>query len=488
MKYSAKTGRAEDIRTECIVTTFGAAKTLAKTLDCTASFNDATRDFEGKTGTTLLVNLPARKAIKRVLIVGTSSTSQTIAEFRKLMVAVASVLKSRPIKEAVVDLSAFSVKTTTGYEAARLATTALSSELYWFDQHKSEAPKTTRIARITLLSDGRSKSQVNRAARHANALHAGMELTRNLGNQPPNICNPPYLAKEARKLAEPGRVKVQVLDESQLEKLGMGAFMSVTRGSAVSGKLLIINYRGTAASQAPYVLVGKGITFDTGGISLKPGPGMDEMKFDMCGAASVFGALKAAITAKLPINVVGIIAAAENMPGGKASRPGDIVRTMSGKTVEILNTDAEGRLVLCDALTYAARFKPKSIIDIATLTGAIIIALGNHASGLYANDDELAKELTQAGEAVWDRAWQMPLWDDYQSQLKSPFADMSNIGGRNAGSVTAACFLSRFTKDQRWAHLDVAGSAFAGTPNKGATGRPVPLLFQYLLKHARQLP
>jgi leucyl aminopeptidase len=488
MKYSAKTGRVEDIRTECLATTFKAAKALAKSIDWATSFKDATRDFDDKTGATLMVNLPARKSIKRLLIVGTDSGSATSHNFRKAMGAVASNLKARPIKDAVLDLEAFSVNDANRYEVVRLATTQLSSQFYWFEQHKSAKSSPTRITRITLLSGGRSKSPVNRAVRHANALHAGLELARNLGNQPPNICNPPYLAKEARKLAEPGRVKVQVLDESQLDKLGMGAFMSVTRGSDVPGKLIVIDYRGAAASEAPYVLVGKGITFDTGGISLKPGPGMDEMKFDMCGAASVFGALKATITAKLPINVVGIVAAAENMPSGKASRPGDIVKTMSGKTVEILNTDAEGRLVLCDALTYAARFKPKSIIDIATLTGACIIALGNHASGLFANNDDLAKELMSAGEAVWDRAWQLPLWDDYQAQLKSPFADMANIGGRNAGSVTAACFLSRFAKDQRWAHLDIAGSAFGSGPNKGSTGRPVPLLFQYLLRHARQLP
>jgi leucyl aminopeptidase len=269
-----------------------------------------------------------------------------------------------------------------------------------------------------------------------------------------------------------------------MTKLGMGAFMSVTRGSDTPGKLIVVEYKGGPAKAAPIVLVGKGITFDTGGISLKPAPAMDEMKFDMCGAAAVLGVTRAAIDAGLKLNLVTLLAAAENMPSGKASRPGDIVRSMSGQTVEILNTDAEGRLVLCDALTYAERYKPKAVIDVATLTGACIIALGNHASAVFSNDDTLAHALLDAGKATWDRAWHMPLWDDYQSQLKSNFADMANVGGREAGAVTAACFLSRFAGKFPWAHLDIAGSAFLGGANKGATGRPVPLLFQYLLDNA----
>ncbi|MCS5585610.1 MAG: leucyl aminopeptidase, partial [Pseudomonadales bacterium] len=267
----------------------------------------------------------------------------------------------------------------------------------------------------------------------------------------------------------------------EIEKLGMGAFMSVTRGSGQPGKLIVITHKGGKPKDAPHVLVGKGITFDTGGISLKPGGGMHEMIWDMCGAASVFGTMVAIAEQGLAMNVVGVIAAAENMPSGDASRPGDIVTTMSGQTVEILNTDAEGRLVLCDALTYIDQFNPKTVIDVATLTGACVIALGSHASAMYANDDGVASDLTQAGEDSLDRVWRMPLWEDYQVQINSAFADMANIGGREAGSITAACFLARFTKKYRWAHLDVAGSAFKGSgPSKGSTGRPVSLLFEYL--------
>jgi leucyl aminopeptidase len=276
-------------------------------------------------------------------------------------------------------------------------------------------------------------------------------------------------------------VRTKVIDGRELKAMGMGAFTAVTQGSDTPGKLIIVEYRGGAAKEPPVVLIGKGITFDTGGISLKPGAAMDEMKFDMCGAAAVLGTTLAAIEAKLPVNLVALVAAAENMPSGKASRPGDVVKSLSGQTIEILNTDAEGRLVLCDTLTYAERYKPKVVIDVATLTGACIVALGSHASGLFANDDTLAKALLEAGEFIWDRAWQMPVWDDYQQSLKSNFADMANIGGRDGGAIVAACFLSRFTRDFHWAHLDIAGSAYASGAAKGSTGRPVPLLFQYVL-------
>jgi len=264
----------------------------------------------------------------------------------------------------------------------------------------------------------------------------------------------------------------------------MGAFMSVSQGSDQPGRMIIIQYKGGKAKEQPHVLVGKGITFDTGGISLKPGPAMDEMKFDMCGAASVLGTTRAVIDAGLKINLVTIVAAAENMPSGKASRPGDVVTTMSGQTVEILNTDAEGRLVLCDALTYAERFKPKSVVDVATLTGAVVVALGSKAAGVFSNNDKLSKQLLEAGEYMNDRGWPLPVWDEYQSQLRSNFADMANIGGREAGSITAACFLSRFAKAYPWAHLDIAGVGYHSGARKGASGRPVPMLFQYLLDQA----
>jgi len=310
-----------------------------------------------------------------------------------------------------------------------------------------------------------------------------MAFTRDLGNLPPNVCHPTFLADQARQLSKAYKgVKLDVLDEKKLRELGAGAFLAVSQGSDQPGCIIVLQYSGGKKGDKPYALVGKGITFDTGGISLKPGLGMDEMKYDMGGAASVLGTLKAVLELQLPINLVCLLACAENMPSGGATRPGDIVTTMSGQTVEILNTDAEGRLVLCDTLTYAERFEPRAVVDVATLTGACIVALGSNTSGLLGNNDELIQQLLQAGESAADRAWQLPLFDEYQEQLDSPFADIANIGGPKAGTITAACFLSRFTKKYPWAHLDIAGTAWtSGGKEKGATGRPVPLLTQYLL-------
>jgi leucyl aminopeptidase len=298
------------------------------------------------------------------------------------------------------------------------------------------------------------------------------------------VCTPGYLAQQARKLAKDNaKLSTEILDEKKMKQLGMGSLLSVSAGSDEPAKLIVMQYKGGKRGQKPYVLVGKGITFDSGGISLKPGAKMDEMKYDMGGAASVFGTVRAVLAMELPINLVAIVAAAENMPNGRATKPGDVVTSMSGKTIEVLNTDAEGRLVLCDALTYAERFKPQAVIDIATLTGACVVALGSHASGLYSNNEKLAEQLLAAGIESHDRAWRMPLWDDYQKQLDSNFADIANIGGPGGGSVTAACFLARFTENYHWAHLDIAGSAWDSTP-KGATGRPVGLLTRYLMDRA----
>ena len=328
-------------------------------------------------------------------------------------------------------------------------------------------------------------SALESALTQAVAIAQGMVLAKDLGNLPGNVCTPTYLAQQAVTLAKTHKsIKTAVLDEKDMQKLGMGSLLSVTRGSAEPAKLITMEYRGTDKKQKPIVLVGKGVTFDSGGISLKPGAEMDEMKYDMCGAASVLGTIQAIAAMGLKLNVVGIIPSCDNMPSGTATKPGDIVTSMSGQTIEILNTDAEGRLILCDALTYAAKFEPDTVIDIATLTGACIIALGHVASGLYSNQDKLAHELLAAGEQTQDRAWHMPLWEEYQPQLDSNFADMQNIGGRAGGSITAACFLSRFTKDYRWAHLDIAGTAWKSGKDKGATGRPVPLLTQYLINRA----
>ncbi len=388
-----------------------------------------------------------------------------------------------PARSALWALNHARIEGQDAYWKASAGIFAISTALYTFDEHKSARNDDGGITlrTVQIHADARSRSNVQRAVRHGNALKSGLDLARNLGNQPPNVCNPPYLLREARKLARRDKVSVTSLDEKRMRELNMGAFLAVSQGSETPGRMIIVRYNGGRRQDAPVVLVGKGITFDTGGISLKPPAAMDEMKYDMCGAATVLGATLAAVEASLPINLITIVAAAENMPSGRATRPGDIVKTHSGKTVEILNTDAEGRLVLCDALSYARRYEPKAMVDVATLTGACIVALGSHASAVYSNDDDLAEELVDAGEWTGDRAWRMPLWDEYQAQLKSRFADVANIGGPQAGSVTAACFLARFTESLRWAHMDVAGSAFQGGANKGATGRPVGLLFRFLI-------
>jgi leucyl aminopeptidase len=361
----------------------------------------------------------------------------------------------------------------------------LVTALYRYTETLSKPADPPRLSRVVVdAGKSLSNSEASRLLKQGKATGDGVNAARELANLPGNVCTPDYLAKEARKLGRKHKsVTTRVLDEKKMRELGMGSLLSVSAGSDQPARLIIMEYKGGKAKDQPYVLVGKGITFDSGGISLKPGAKMDEMKFDMGGAASVFGTMQAVCDLGLPLNVIGIVAAAENMPSGRATKPGDVVTSMSGKTIEILNTDAEGRLVLCDALTYAERYKPAAVVDIATLTGACVVALGSHASGLYANKDSLAEELLSAGEETHDRAWRMPLWDDYQKQLNSNFADVANIGGPGGGSITAACFLARFAEKYDWAHLDIAGSAWDSAP-KGATGRPVPLLTRYLQDRA----
>ena len=364
-----------------------------------------------------------------------------------------------------------------------------ATELYQFDQHKSEKSDDIVFNTLNFAFSDEVNADIETAIQQGKAIAQGMSLAKDLANTPANICTPSYLADKAQELAENyPAISTEILDEADAEALGMGAFLSVGRGSEQPSKMIVMQYQGAADDVAPIALVGKGITFDTGGISIKPSAAMDEMKYDMGGAASVFGTMQACAEMQLPINVVAVVASAENMPSSKATKPGDIVTSMSGQTIEILNTDAEGRLVLCDALTYVDKFKPDAIIDIATLTGACIIALGHHISGLMANDDKLAEEILAAGKAINDQAWQLPITDDYQNQLKSNFADIPNIGNdRSAGTITAACFLSRFVEDKKWAHLDIAGTAWKSGANKGATGRPVPLLSQLLINRASEL-
>ena len=378
------------------------------------------------------------------------------------------------------------------WKIRQAASIALETD-YRFEQFKSEKTSKGLQKLIFAVESSDQVVDAEEALAQGLAIAEGVTLARNLGNLPGNVCTPSYLAETALKLAKEYSIDCKVLERADMQKLGMHSLLSVAKGSHQPPKLIVLNYRGSTTKKSkgktskPLVLVGKGITFDSGGISLKPGEAMDEMKFDMCGAASVLGTLKAVAQMKLPIDLTVIVPTTENMPGGAASKPGDIVASMSGQTIEILNTDAEGRLILCDALTYAERFEPETVIDVATLTGACVIALGHVASGLFANDDNLAQDLMKAGNEALDRAWQMPLWDDYQDLLKSNFADMANIGGRTAGSVSAACFLSRFTKKFSWAHLDIAGTAWKSGAEKGATGRPVPLLVHYLLKRAGKL-
>ncbi|QXH34910.1 leucyl aminopeptidase [Pseudomonas muyukensis] len=445
-------------------------------------------DLAGKPGQTLLLHsVPGLKA-ERVLLVG-SGKDEALGDrtWRKLAASVAGVLKGLGGSDATLALDDLAVSGRDGhYGKYRLLAETLLDSNYLFDRYKSQKAEPRALKKITLLTAKAGQAEVERAVKHATAIATGMAYTRDLGNLPPNVCHPSFLAEQAKDLGKAHKgLKVEVLDEKKIKDLGMGAFYAVGQGSDQPPRLIVLSYQGAKKSEKPFVLVGKGITFDTGGISLKPGAGMDEMKYDMGGAASVFGTLRAVLELQLPINLVCLLACAENMPSGGASRPGDIVTTMSGQTVEILNTDAEGRLVLCDALTYAERFKPQAVIDIATLTGACVVALGGHTSGLMGNNDELIGQLLDAGKRADDRAWQLPLFDEYQEQLDSPFADIANIGGPKGGAITAGCFLSRFTKQYHWAHLDIAGTAWiSGGKDKGASGRPVPLLTQYLLDRA----
>ncbi|WP_238210345.1 leucyl aminopeptidase [Pseudomonas sp. PAGU 2196] len=495
MELVVKSVAAASVKTATLVVPVGEGRKLgavAKAVDqaCEGAISAVLKrgDLAGKPGQTLLLHsLPGLKA-ERVLLVG-SGKDEALGDraWRKLVASVAGVLKGLNGTDAVLALDDIAVSNRDAhYGKYRLLAETMQDGEYVFDRFKSQKAEPRALKKVTLLADKAGLAEVERAVKHATAIATGMAFTRDLGNLPPNLCHPSFLAEQAKELGKAHKgLKVEVLDEKKIKDLGMGAFYAVGQGSDQPPRLIVLNYQGGKKADKPFVLVGKGITFDTGGISLKPGAGMDEMKYDMCGAASVFGTLRAVLELQLPINLVCLLACAENMPSGGATRPGDIVTTMSGQTVEILNTDAEGRLVLCDALTYAERFKPQAVIDIATLTGACIVALGSHTSGLMGNNDDLVGQLLDAGKRADDRAWQLPLFDEYQEQLDSPFADMGNIGGPKAGTITAGCFLSRFAKAYNWAHMDIAGTAWiSGGKDKGATGRPVPLLTQYLLDRA----
>jgi leucyl aminopeptidase len=445
-------------------------------------------DMQGKSGSTLFLHEVEGIGASRVLLVGLGKQDAfgQKAYMDAARAAWRAVLGTK-IVQVTFTLAQLPVKERTAEWNARAALLALRGETYQFVRMKSKPePAKYALKRIVVTIDPADEKLAKLALKQAQAVANGMDFARDLGNLPGNICTPSFLGETAKQLGKDFKLKVDVLGQKQLEALKMGSLLSVSAGSVQPPQFIVMQYQGGPAKAAPIVLVGKGVTFDSGGISLKPGEGMDEMKFDMCGAASVFGTMRAVAELGLKLNVVGIVPAVENMPSGQATKPGDIVTSMSGLTIEVLNTDAEGRLILCDALTYAERFKPAAVVDVATLTGACIIALGHHNAGLYSKDDALAGELLDASREAADPAWRMPLDEEYHEQLKSNFADLANIGGRPAGSVTAACFLSRFTQAYPWAHLDIAGVAHKGGAAKGATGRPVPLLTQFLIDRAGQ--
>jgi leucyl aminopeptidase len=441
-------------------------------------------DLPGKAGSTLLLRGVKGVAAERVLLFSLGDRAEFgEAALRDALRGAANALRELGAKDAVLFLEGVKAGSRTPAWSLRQAVLCIREAFYRFDQLKTQKkPPAPALGAVTFAAA--PGAALEQALKEAVATADGVDLARTLGNLPSNICTPGYLAEQARKLGRQFKLPVQVLERRDMEKLGMGALLAVTRGSHQPPKLIVLRYAGGARGAAPIAFVGKGITFDTGGISLKPSGEMDEMKFDMSGAASVLGTMRALAALKARVNVVAIIPACENMPGGAAIKPGDVVTSLSGQTVEILNTDAEGRLILCDALSYAERFKPEAVIDIATLTGACVIALGHVATGLFANDERLAEQLREAGDDAWDRVWRLPLWEDYQEQLRSNFADMQNIGGRPAGSITAACFLARFARKLRWAHLDIAGTAWKSGREKGSTGRPVPLLVRFALQQA----
>ena len=491
MRFHAVSGSAARQRTDCAIvglyesgTLTAAAGQLDVALDGRIAKLVKRGDLRGKPGEVTMLDVD-RGPCHRVLVVGLGKKDGfKRKQYKKaLLAAVAAVAKSGA-RDAVSYLSQEPVGETDAYYRGRLAAESVGHALYRVPAIRStrKPPEPALRSFGIAVPERDQKKDAERGLEHGRAVAAGAALTRDLANLPANVCTPSHLAQKARELArEYKSVRTQILDEAELRRLKMGSFLSVTAGTDEPARLIVMRYEGAARGRAPIALVGKGVTFDSGGISLKQPVGMDEMKFDMTGAASVFGCIKAAAELGLPVNIVGLVPACENMPSGRATKPGDIVRSMSGQTIEVINTDAEGRLILCDTLTYSRRFKPSLVIDIATLTGACVIALGAHISAVMSNDDDLAAELEEAGRRAEDRAWHMPMADEYHDQLKSNFADFANACGRDGGAITAACFLAKFTEGLRWAHLDIAGTAYLTGAQKGSTGRPVPLLMDFLI-------
>jgi leucyl aminopeptidase len=492
MEFSIKNGNPEKQRLGCVVVGVfnyrklsAAAAAIDEVSDGYLSGLLRRGDMDGKLGSTLLLHNVPNTLCDRVLLIGCGKERDFHErEYRQAVSASIKALNGTGASDAASFLAELTVKRRDLSWCVEQMVEIAAEESYRFshpDCKKIETPLS--LKKLVVNVPQRNHLAIGEAAlKQAQAIANGVELARELGNLPGNICTPTYLAEQAQELAKTYKLKIEVLERADMEVLGMGSLLSVARGSRQPPKFIVLQYNKGKSTQKPVVLIGKGITFDAGGISIKPAAEMDEMKFDMCGAASVLGTMKAVAELELPINLVVLVPTSENLPDGDANKPGDVVTSMSGQTIEVLNTDAEGRLILCDAMTYAERFEPEVVVDIATLTGAIVIALGHHVSGLFSNDDSLARALLNAGEEAWDRAWHMPMWEDYQDLLKSNFADMANIGGRAGGSITAACFLSRYAKKYDWAHLDIAGTAWKSGKEKGATGRPVPLLTHFLLQ------
>jgi leucyl aminopeptidase len=490
MEFALRQANIADCETQCVIIAgysdsplFGNAAKLDQAVNGQIQALISSGDVATGRGKTSLLHGLDGITTQRVLFVGMGKKSELeAAGFHSACHAGGAFLRDHAVTEAVSCLHEVEISGQDSGWAVRQSALAIGNANYRYTTTKDPADDAhSPLATLAILAAAELQPQVDQAA----AMHAGFSRARQLGNLPPNICNPAFLAAQGEEIAAAyDRCSVEILETAAMEELGMNALLGVARGSRNNPRLIILKYQGAADAEKPVVLVGKGITFDTGGISLKPGEHMDQMKYDMCGAASVMGAFEACARLQLPLNLISIVAAVENMPDGDAYRPGDVITSMSGQTIEVLNTDAEGRMILCDALTYSDRFDPEVLIDVATLTGACVVALGHHASGLMSKHDDLARQLIRAGNECVDRAWRLPLWDDYQSQLDTPFADMKNVGGMPAGSVTAGCFLSRFTKDKNWAHIDVAGSAWKWATQEGATGRPTGLLTQFLINKA----
>ena len=495
MKIQAKASKNYQLKTDCLVI---ALKPLKKISSQCAELNTATGgaiarlqdsgQFSAACGDISSLMVPEGVGAKQIILLGVGDKKLSTESVREALASLASRLKSLKVDEATFDLDALNAKSNVETVSRHLIEALGDKEYQYIKAPKAaRADTANKEFKATLwCQDRKTLSIAKKAIAIGNAISNGKTLAKNLGNMPGNVCTPSYLANQAKKLGKSHGLKVKVLSEKDMAELGMGSLLSVSKGSREPAKLIVMEYKGAKNSkEAPHALVGKGLTFDAGGISLKPGPKMDEMKYDMCGSASVFGAILAAAEMQLPINIVGVIPSSENLPDGLANKPGDVVTSMSGQTIEILNTDAEGRLLLCDALTYTKRFKPQTVIDIATLTGAVIVALGHQTAGVMGNDQGVIDDLISAGEESLDHAWQLPIKETYKKQLKSDYADLANLGSPGAGTITAACFLSYFAEDFRWAHLDIAGTAWGGSAGKRASGRAVPILTQYLMDRCK---